>query len=493
MESYQQAYPLLTKLHILSEVETGYQILHFNSRHNSYSEHNKSAIKNNDNVGIQTKNYSKLLNNNFQWSKRLEIISPSLSERSSILAVRRTIYGILGCKTEISDNWLQWCQSMSRIRRFDLANIALNNAKHYGLNKDIAILTECQILKESGLINKALLLIEPIEVDTTTLYRSIRDYDRNMKIKATVNQTVSSNHNTSSNKRKSNLYEIPEYFHNHENRERYAEKLLLATQCIVASNQRHGKSVESRFQCSSYLCNTEKVHFEYAKYLEFMYHTCRSLEDQQEAIANKNKMINQSSSTNLVASIETGVGVGVGKKRKGLADVTKYGKVGGSGVGPGTKGPGAGKDPPSLNETGVPSRESYRYVKMAIQEYARGIHCNQDPKLLLQALPRLLTLWLSFTALVEGDKSSSTISSSNSIKSKTSQSSSSSFKSILNSRSQDNSNENTEDILTPLEIAQKNVNVAINMIVSQQGFSPVVWYTCMPQLVSRTGKIFWCT
>ena len=58
---------------------------------------------------------------------------------------------------------------MRKLRRFDSAMLALYQSKRYNLPSSISLLEECNILKESGHSNKALVLIEPVEIDVLSI------------------------------------------------------------------------------------------------------------------------------------------------------------------------------------------------------------------------------------------------------------------------------------------------------------------------------------
>jgi hypothetical protein len=106
MESYTRAYPFLTRLHILQEIETGSQLAHTDTQslptdslNDPTQSHTQKGAQ--ADVSISTRALSvttdssvksKILQD-LHWDHRLELMSPSLKERSATLAVRRCILG----------------------------------------------------------------------------------------------------------------------------------------------------------------------------------------------------------------------------------------------------------------------------------------------------------------------------------------------------------------------------------------------------------------
>lgn len=92
MESYSRAYPLLTRLHILQEIESGNRLINQSDINNiTYNALNLSR-KNSENIlskFIRDKDKLKELH----WEERLQLMTPSFRERSTTLAVRRCILG----------------------------------------------------------------------------------------------------------------------------------------------------------------------------------------------------------------------------------------------------------------------------------------------------------------------------------------------------------------------------------------------------------------
>jgi hypothetical protein len=91
MESYSRAYPLLTRLHILQEIESGNRLV-------NQLDVSDAAIKCNNALNLSRKNSLKLVRDReklkeLHWEERLQLMTPSFRERSTTLAVRRCILG----------------------------------------------------------------------------------------------------------------------------------------------------------------------------------------------------------------------------------------------------------------------------------------------------------------------------------------------------------------------------------------------------------------
>ena len=359
MESYGRAYPYLTRLHILQELESGFELLQI---HGSTREEVREAREST----LQL----------WKWDERLEMMSPSQRQRSTLLACRRSILTAADLPHLVADNWLGVSKAMLHLGRFDAASFALRNAESAGLNSAIVLLQECEILKESGQINKALMLLEPVEPDLDII-RSIHQ----------------SSHSFTGE------------LNNKESRLQFANRMMLATKLMVDSRQKHGKVIQDRYRCVIKLYDKENNDqrqsplYELGRYLEYQYH---------EAMKSKDSNSKQ--------------------KEKKTA---------------------------SFDES-----TTYNYLLNAIKNYGQClIFGNQNPTYITQALPRMLTLWFSFTAFRDSNNNSNE-------------------KKVISGRQ-------SIESASVLKKSQSEVNEMIKTI--DKKLDPCAWYTCMPQLVSRTG------
>ena len=208
---------------------------------------------------------------------------------------------------------------------------------------------------------------------------------------------------------------LPAYLATAEKRERFAEKLLLATQLMVESKTKHGTVIIGRFKLVTELKQRwDKAHFELARYYEDLYHNARAKEEQA---------IRQYSSG-------------------GSSQSPRAGSRGGAL-------PAGDKDEPL----------SFSYVMNAVYQYNKCINYGSGYDLVVRALPRMMTLWLSFTSLSVSDV----------------------FPPVPDAshRSYLTTNANT------LETYQRNVQGNVKKYASQNPAS--TWFQCLPQLVSRIG------
>ena len=157
---------------------------------------------------------------------------------------------------------------MRKIRRFAQAKICLRNSELAGLSKEIVLINECKILKESGELSKALLLLEPIEQNIIVLEGIIQDKKR-------ANKSIRGRQRD-----KDQVTGYPEGLETVEKRKCYAERLFLATQCMADSKLKNAKNLVARYMCAVDLHDSENSHFEFGRYLESLYHSdVRAKED----------------------------------------------------------------------------------------------------------------------------------------------------------------------------------------------------------------------
>ena len=128
MESYARAYPFLTRLHILQEIETGSHLVSMSGAQGSLQVGRRSkgvvthtqmqtqtqgqsssqsvtgskgyphfSLEEQEDEAERNKVYQEL-----HWDQRLDLMSPSFRERSACLAVRRCILGNCSCRTKLS-------------------------------------------------------------------------------------------------------------------------------------------------------------------------------------------------------------------------------------------------------------------------------------------------------------------------------------------------------------------------------------------------------
>jgi serine/threonine-protein kinase ATR len=316
----------------------------------------------------------------------------------------------------VADNWLEWSITMRQIRRFDSSKVSLRNAELYGLNKEVVLINECRLLKESGQLKRALPLLEPVEPNIQILQNIISEKKQNDKTISDQNKGKLGKGNPNHNPNPKGGY--PEGLETSEKRKNYAERLFLATQCMAEGKQRNAKCITARYQCAVALDSNETAHFEFGRYLERLYHDTKGEED-----------------------LNSGGGKMAKSKKKGNYEEQEM--------------------------EGVKSL-TYIYLKDSITQYTKSI--GKSGHYSLQAVPRLLTLWLTFTATTDskGMKRSSSTSSQN-----------------IGSSTQLQKRASVSSSPSPLAEAQENLNLHMSKVINY--LQPAQWYEFMPQLTSRTG------
>ncbi len=355
MESYGRAYPFLIYLHILHEMEMGYDLMTL--------------------TGERRKDYVNTLQ--LQWDERLNMMS---TKQSSVLAIRRSLLSAAKEQKMIAQNWLGLCKSMCQFGRLDAAKIALRNAELSGLSPSTLLLQEAELLKQSGQINKALHLLEPVEPNITGIISYIR-----------------------ANKR------LPDAFKDADTRAEFSEKLLLVTKMMFDSRQKIGKTIEERYKCVLQLTEFKRKEesteltlprdspfFELARYHEHLYHEAKSRE-------------------------------------------------------------ASGKGSVSKDEVTY-----HNHIFLALKYYGSCLACVSQNKYITQALPRMLTLWFSYTSQRDTDNAL--------------------LRGISGSKS---INSVEKESIQELRVGQREVNE--QMRSNEKKIDTSVWYYCMPHLASRVG------
>lgn len=133
LESYGRLYPYLLQLHVLREIENSFHLIYFtpddyqseqsyqsneSSNHLAYfpdssyelvnindrdSNLQHSSIKSESEIILMKRN-SKI--SKWDWDGRFQLLSPSGSDRSLVLAARRCILQMCGMNDKVADNWL---------------------------------------------------------------------------------------------------------------------------------------------------------------------------------------------------------------------------------------------------------------------------------------------------------------------------------------------------------------------------------------------------
>ena len=354
-ESYTRSYPMLIKLHALYDLEMAYKFIHNNNDNNS------NNIESNNNIVEMN-----------HWNERINMMSNSMRQRSPILAIHRTILEskLIINQTNNNNNqnnnlannsltnnnlynyWLNLSNNYKNINQFDLSMLALRHAELYAMNNNTnntintlnnsnelhenIKLYECKILKQFHYNNKALNIIEPIDININNILESLNT-TKKMNVK------------------------LPNYLNTKEKRYQLAEKLYLATQILIENNQKYGKVILLRFKCILELKdnNWDQGHFDLAKYYEMMYQS--NVND--ELILQKQQP--------LIVQATTATGRPSSSSSNLSNNHTTH----------------------SIDNS--LSKTKYRLLLHSLDHYSRCIATSTS--YVMQALPRMTTLWLAFT------------------------------------------------------------------------------------------------
>lgn len=142
---------MLSRLHILHEMQTGFDLLNSGSKDFSSKENNFHDLL-------------KVFEDNYSWDRRLELTSPSINHRSLLFAVRRAILASTVSvenepakrvndkirKHQYANSWLGLSQTLRQLGRLDAARLAVRNSANCGLELHTVIMEEARLLQDAG-------------------------------------------------------------------------------------------------------------------------------------------------------------------------------------------------------------------------------------------------------------------------------------------------------------------------------------------------------
>jgi hypothetical protein len=143
MESYSRAYPFMIRLHQLREIEMASELVRRPLRDQSEATH--EIIR------------------NWDLEARLRITAPSLVLQEPILALRRTLFSMLGLRDLEARGWLELARAARASGHPSTASFALLHAAQLG--EDVASLQSAKMLYAQGHVHRALTELEPVEPD----------------------------------------------------------------------------------------------------------------------------------------------------------------------------------------------------------------------------------------------------------------------------------------------------------------------------------------
>lgn len=193
-------------------------------------------------------------------------------------------------------------------------------------------------------VGKALTLLEPVEIDLQIIMQNLKATVNGPGTSSTTSSVVSGGRDGR------HVSHLVQQLSSDKKRQQLAEKLQFATQMMIESQQRHGKSIINRYKATLLLSRKwEQAHFELAKYYEYLYH------EYHNNGAGAARVSSTSSSTNSAGNVGTS------------------------------------------NSEYEQKMHAYDSLQKAIIKYGDSIKLGS--KFVLESIPRMLTLWLSFTSL----------------------------------------------------------------------------------------------
>jgi len=312
------------------------------------------------------------------WAQRLARMAPSVSQRSSILAVRRCILGICGLKAQVADNWFQLSQSLRQLGKYDSAVLAVRQAEAHGLQAELALLQECRIYRDSGDLNRALMLLEPVEVDTAGINTALRQFKQQSKRGGGGGGRERERGGSSSSP-------LPSFLDSEDKRHMLAERIQLATEVMVLSKQKQGSGIINRYRTVILLHKYwPQAYFDLARYYEFLYQDARSKQLQ--------------SLSELAAQIE---GASNNINHHAIAAAAAAAAAASSTSGRKESNPVVQMQQQWLHQISQLEQDAVvanAHLEKAVEKYGNCLVVGVDSDLAMQTLPRMLTLWLQFTS-----------------------------------------------------------------------------------------------
>jgi hypothetical protein len=159
-ESYQRAYPLLFRLHLLSECEAGAELLRATPG---------------ERPGLLARQ---------DWNGRLALLSPSLPLRAPLIAVRRVIFSMASLPEMAVSDLLSYSKLARVGGNFPLAKSSWRQAKSLASSPDSLIIQEAKILHAQGYTHRALQVIEPSESELTMVRQYLEE--KSLEVSARV-------------------------------------------------------------------------------------------------------------------------------------------------------------------------------------------------------------------------------------------------------------------------------------------------------------------
>ena len=122
MESYQRAYPHMIRLHMVTEIQRSFRVIFPTGSVGAADTQGMGEQQRLKEIEILRRD----------WDMRLELTQPSMGEREPLLALRRSLFAIMGARDAVAAGWLEFAKSARRAGHASTANSAILQAESLG-------------------------------------------------------------------------------------------------------------------------------------------------------------------------------------------------------------------------------------------------------------------------------------------------------------------------------------------------------------------------
>ena len=396
--------PYLSHIHLLQELEQGAKLL--------------QIVRGTASVSSVEKKEEIILSR-WKWNERFLFSSDSVIHKLQLLALRRFLLTENELPNLVQENWFQSFGISIEQGYLESAKYSLHQLKKLpNVNEDRLLLRECQLLSYQKKNLLAIGILEPRFIDLH-LINNLLKYHK-FKQTGSKSKTKKKFEEFSGNEEKFlNLYK--NFIENESNRAILAEKIFIGSKLMIDSQLLNGKNILERFSTVLRLApGSDVAYLEYAKYCEYLFN---DLSQKEEAYSLHNGAATSAAKHSGNSVLET-----VLFDEDTADDRSRYDQV-----------------------FQTPGFYVFRYIEKAIEKYGECIRLSQNYNILIEVLPKFLTLWLGFTGQQE-----------------------------FALQSQNKSNKAAKN---PLTILQDLINEKISKIIDD--ISPTVWYISITQIASR--------
>jgi serine/threonine-protein kinase ATR len=315
--------------------------------------------------------------NTWKWNERYAFSSDDLSHRLQLLAVRRFIFAKHSVLNLLGENWMQSYSALLQENYLESAKYSLHQLKNLStMNPEMLLIKESQLLSKKNEISQAITLLEPKFINIPYVIKLLKFDKKKSSLKSSKSRAKFLEELLGNDRNEEKFHKLYELFiQNESNRSLLAEKLFLSTRLMTDSQLINGRNILERFSTIIHLAPTFDISYlEYAKYLENLSNDLLNKENYLTNITLTTTQKNTNSSAKTLRGTTT------------LSD-----------------------DDDEDNEERLKRKQiyhqpgyfSYQYLDKAIEMYGNCIKYSGSYNIIVEVLPKFLTLWLGFTAQSE--------------------------------------------------------------------------------------------